>query len=139
MVIFANDYRVILLKTIMFTDYLNVQNWEKQNSTGVAKNYFLSDLFVNSLGIVLRGDGSSGSLSISPDGKSVTRDLMVCIDGCDMPANNIFEITIVPGRKVFFKDKKSNDILENIIINADHDAIVLYEKESNIVTVWRPI
>ena len=138
-IVFANGNRVILARTIMFTDSLTIQNWEKQPPPGnIGKSYALAKLLSTESGVLLHGSGSTGSIQISADGKSITRSLMICIQECSMPTSGNFEITITPGKKAFFKNKETGAISENYVINADHDAIVLYEKSSGIITVWTP-
>lgn len=138
-IILANNERVILASTIMFTDSITIENWEIQNSGNIAENYVLSNLYLVSLGIIAEAIGSTGNISISPDGKSISRNFMVCFHGCDLPTNRSFDITVVPEKKVFFTDKSSGEVIENLIINADYNAIVLYEKGGNMISVWTPI
>lgn len=143
-VILSDVNHLILLYTSMFSDFITLEDWGFDSvNTNLAPNYYLSRLFVVSSGFVMEGDGSTGTLSINPDGGSVHRNIMVCsfFDGCGMPKNQTLEISIVPGRKLFLKDQSSGLASENIIIVAEYENIILFEKSSSgggVVTIWKP-
>lgn len=143
-ILMSDSNHLILLYSSMFSDFITIEDWGFDSAnTNLAQNYQLSKLFMVASGFVMEGDGSTGSLNINPDGMHVHRKIMVCsfLDGCGMPSDLNLEVSIVPGRKLFLKDSESGAVSENIIIIAEHENIVLFEKSRSgggTITIWKP-
>lgn len=140
-ILFSDKDRTILLKTIMFTDSITIEDWGIRANSNVVNEYSLTDLYANANGFIFKATGSTGHLTVASDGRSVKRNLMICIDGCEMPTSRDFDLTIVPGKTVFFTDKLSGAVIENLIIAAEHDLLILLEKNPSggeYISIWKP-
>lgn len=143
-ILLSDTNHLVLLRTLLFSDLITIEDWGYNSvNTNLAQNYYLSSLFMIASGLVIDGKDSTGSLIISADGSSVQRNLMVCnfLDGCGFPSNQTLEVTVVPGRKLFLRDASTGSISENIIILAEYENIILFEKSrtgGGIITIWKP-
>lgn len=142
-ILFASDNRVILLRTILFTDSVDIEDWviTPPISSPVSSSYILDKLFIMGGGFVLPGDLSAGSLVISNDGSTVTRNIMVCSpsSGCGFPTEIDFNVVPVPGSKVFLENRETGGIVENLVLAATGDIIILLEPSpfgDTIITRW---
>ncbi len=142
-ILLSTDNRVILLRTILFTDSVDIEDWviAAPISSQIASNYVLDKLFILGGGFVLTGALSTGSLAISEDGKTVTRSIMVCssLNGCGLPTNIDFNVIPVPGGKVFLENIATGETIENLVLAATDDFIILLEPNPSgdtIITRW---
>lgn len=142
-ILLSTNDRLIVIRTILFTDTFYVQDWVTTLfiNTPVSSNYALDKLLIMGGGIILTGHGSTGSLNISSDGNIVTRNIMICssLDGCGFPTQIDFNVTSVPGNKVFLQDRSTGSVIENTVIAATGEVIILLEKAQSgdvLITRW---
>ena len=145
-ILLATDNRLILLRTILPTDSVVIEDWGIMAPipAQISSSYVLDKLFITGRGIVISGAQSTGSLIISSDGSTVTRSLMICssLNGCEFPTEIDFNVVPVPGSKVFLENKETGGIIENLVLAATSEFILLLEQNpfrDTVITRWTAI